>query len=167
MRISRKLGLVAVTALAVVSAPVSAKESRSWAVYWFSQANYSTEGDCGPGGINPPVAEQFTRNLRDMGYTGAQVEAMMKKYAGDGEERGWDENSVRGIMNSRARINGKPVNAYAHPAAAIDPHIKTVTGKFAYGFNLDGHGADDPKAFEDPETAYWSAVDRLCAITRG
>jgi hypothetical protein len=23
------------------------------------------------------------------------------------------------------------------------------------------------KAFEDPETAYWSAVDKLCEITRG
>jgi hypothetical protein len=23
------------------------------------------------------------------------------------------------------------------------------------------------KAFDDPETAYWSAVDRLCEITRG
>ena len=54
---------------------------------------------------------------------------------------GWEKDELEQLINSRARVNGKPANAYAHPYAVVDPKLKVVTGKHAYGFNLDGKGA--------------------------
>ena len=42
----------------------------------------------------------------------------------------------------------------------IEPSGDSLDGGAAAGLPMD-------KAFEDPETAYWSAVDKLCEITRG
>jgi hypothetical protein len=55
-------------------------------------------------------------------------------------------------MNERGRIDGRPVNAYAHPAAVADPKLNAVTGKIAYGFDLDRLGEGDPDGFQDPDT---------------
>jgi hypothetical protein len=44
------------------------------------------------------------------------------------------------------------VNVYDNPASVPDPHIHTVVGHFAPGFNLDGRGMDSPNSFEDPDT---------------
>jgi hypothetical protein len=41
---------------------------------------------------------------------------------------------------------------YIYPATTVDPQWKAITGKFAYGFNLDGRGAGARNGFEDPET---------------
>ena len=144
-------GGASLAAALLCAGSASAMESKSFAVYWFAQASYSQDGDC-EGGLNPKMSDQYVQDLRDLGYKGPEIEKLMKSYADGGEERGWDEKSVRGLMNSRARVNGQPANAFAHPAAVADPHLHAVTGKFAYGFNLDGKGADDPKAFEDPDT---------------
>ena len=151
------LGGVAATALA--SASASALESRTYVVWWFAQASYSQDGDCGPGGINPKMVDQFVPNLRRLGYTGSQIEEIMKSggRGGGGEDDeggpgGWETQKLRQIMEVRARVNGKPANAFMHPAAVIDPMLKTVVGKYAYGFNLDGKGAEEATAFEDPQT---------------
>jgi hypothetical protein len=144
---------VALAALTSLSA--SAMESRSYVMWWFAQASYSQDGDCGPGGINPKMTEQFAPDLKRLGYTGAQIEELMKSNKGGGDEEdgggGWEKQTMRQIMNTRARVNGEPANAFMHPAAVADPHLKWVTGKYAYGFDLDGR-ADGPMAFEDPQT---------------
>jgi hypothetical protein len=123
----------------------AAAESRSYVVSWFTTAVYSEEGDCD--GINPSIDGIYRTALINMGFKGAELEAMFKKYVGStgGEEA--DE-----IIVNRARINGKPVNAYANPAAAPDPHLYTVKGKHGFGFDLDGKGPDQESAFEDPYT---------------
>jgi len=117
---------------------------------YFSAATSSTDGDC-KGGINPKLTAQYGKDLLALGYTGAEVESLLKDYAYDGFI-GWDKDKIGQLMNSRARINGKPVNAFANPAAVADPHLKFSTGKYAYGFDLDGKGAQNPMAYEDPDT---------------
>ena len=151
-RVALSLGGVSAAALLAALASPARAETQSYAVSWFAQADYSTDGDC-EGGLNPKLPELYAKDLALLGYNSTDIEKLMKGYAGDGDyERGWNPNSVRGLMNMRARINGKPANPYANPAAVADPHLKYVTGKYAYGFDLDGKGASNPMAFEDPET---------------
>jgi hypothetical protein len=141
-------------AAAMSSTSASALESRTYAVWWFAQAVYSQDGDCGPGGINPKMVDQFVPNLRRLGYSGSEIEKIMATAGGDDDDGGggWEKQTLRQIMNSRARINGQPANAFMHPAAVPDANLKTVIGKYAHGFNLDGKGAEEPTAFQDPQT---------------
>jgi hypothetical protein len=53
-------------------------------------------------------------------------------------------------VRRRGHINGQAVDVLTFPASAPDPHVETVQGSFAYGFNLDGK--IQPGSFEDPET---------------
>ena len=143
-------GLAAFASAALVgfsAVPTSALETRSYVVSWFSLGAYSQNGDCA-GGINPPVSEQYRRNLVDLGKTPEEIEAIIRKW----EEGGISETTIMNIMNDRARIDGEPANAYANPEAVVDPMLNWVTGKYAYGFDLDGKGTASPQSFEDPET---------------
>ncbi len=119
----------------------AAAETRSFVVGWFSQATYTQDGDC-PGGVNPDISRQYVRNARLMGFTPEQIKAFGKNKA--------LPDSLRGLMNTRARIDGKPANPYSYPSAVVDPKLSALSARFAYGFNLDG--AAGPKSFEDPET---------------
>lgn len=140
----------AASALFFLSASSAAQaETRSYVLSYFTQAMNSTEGDCA-GGLNPKMDVQSAKNLQTLGYSGAEIEELMRSYGDD--YRTWDKNKVGQLMNSRARIDGQPANAYAHPAAVPDANLKSVTGKYAYGFDLDGKGKNDPAAFEEAET---------------
>jgi hypothetical protein len=50
-----------------------------------------------------------------------------------------------------SRGNGKD-NVYAHPETMADPGMIEVSGKYSYGFNLDGKGVASPSKFEEPDT---------------
>ncbi len=123
----------------------AALETRSYVVSYFGQAAYSEEGDC-PGGINPTIEEQYLKNLAALGYNGTEIEAFAKKAV---EEGG---NDIERLMYERGRIDGKPINPYVYPETVVDPKLVALTGKYAYGFDLDGRGVDDPDGFTDPET---------------
>src|SRR5690606_31520422 len=105
----------------------------------------SVDGDCSKG-INPPIEEQYLKNLVHLGYSDAEIAEMASK-AETGES-----SPIGSLMMMRGRINGQPVNAYAHPTAVVDPQLNALDGKYAYGFDMDGKGADDPDGFIDPET---------------
>ncbi|MGE3844085.1 MAG: hypothetical protein AB7I50_21135 [Vicinamibacterales bacterium] len=120
-------------------------ETRSFAIDYFSQASYSQDNDC-PGGINPPTRDIFRSKLEELGKTPAEVEQLLSDYA----EGGMKGTRVRNLVGNRAIVNGQPVNAFAHPLAVKDPNIKTVVGKFAYGFDLDGKTG--PNSFIEPIT---------------
>lgn len=131
--------------LALACAPTAASaESRTFVVSFFSQATTSVDGDCSKG-VNPTIEEQYLINLEHLGYSKEDIAAMAKKEAeGNGD--------IGTIMMTRGRIDGKPVNAYAHPTAVTDPKLNALDGRFAYGFDMDGKGLDDPDGFVDPET---------------
>jgi len=153
------LCLVGGAALAGAWADTAAADTRSFVVAWFTAATYAQDGDC-PNGLNPSIDGIYRNALNNLGVSAEEVERLYKKYQGTtgGEE-------AAQIIVNRGRIDGKPVNAYANPTAVPDPHLNTVSGRYAFGFNLDGKGAASPNSFEDPEThelgvnnEYWRAM---------
>ena len=140
------LGALFLATIAIAAPGNASAETRSYVVSWFGQATYSQDGDCA-GGINPSMDEVYSKNLRDLGHPPAEVEALMKTFNG-----GVGQGPIQEFLVNRGRIDGKPVNIYEHPTSEPDPHLHTVTGKYAFGFNLDGRGAASPNSYEDPET---------------
>jgi hypothetical protein len=116
-------------------------ETRGYVVSWFHVATYSQDGDC-PDGLNPSADIMFRNILKALGKTQEETDALMVGFP-NGKE-------IRPIVINRGRIDGKPVNIYQNPASEPDPMVKTVKGRYAYGFNLDGKVTPDD--FIDPDT---------------
>lgn len=136
--------LVAIACLSCLVADPASAESRSYVISWFSQAHYSQEGDC-PGGLNPDVTQAYRRDLTALGKSDAEIERLLVGWQKDGMA-----SELADIVSNRARIDGKPANAYAHPQAARDPNYKQMPGKLGYGFDLDGKVTIED--FQDPQT---------------
>lgn len=145
-------GMLATTAPMLVHA--EDVQSRSFVVGYFSNAASSTNEDCA-GGPNPDIGEQYRRNLTALGHSEAEIDGLMNAWL----NRGPGANELPDLMTYRARINGEPANAYAHPEAVIDPQLKANTGRYGYGFNLSG--SIDEWSFEDPETGNQGIDHRL------
>ena len=138
---------ITVAVIACLTVRPAAAETREWAVNWFTQAAYSQDNDC-PGGINPSIDDVYRRILKEqMGKSPEEIETIFKGFNG-----GLSAGPVQEMFVNRGRIDGKPVSAYGNPTSVPDDHMVTVVGRYAYGFNLDGKGADSPNSFEDPET---------------
>lgn len=60
------------------------------------------------------------------------------------------EDEFQRLLSNRSKVGGQPASVYNYPMAAPDPHLETVQGRFAYGFNLDGKVSSND--FTDPET---------------
>lgn len=132
-------------ALMALPSSATALETRSYAMAWFTAAMNSKDGDC-PEGIHPPIQVQYHKNMLALGIPPAEAQRLIEGYIAGGPE----EDIVSDLMLFRGRIDGKPVNGYAHPAAVVDPQLGYVTAKEGYGFNLDGR--DGPMSFVDPQT---------------
>jgi len=126
----------------------AALESRSVVIGWLGQATMNGDKDCGPDGPNPVIGDQYLKHLKDLGYSGEEVEELAKKSA----EGGPGMDPVLEIVWMRGRVDGKPTNPYVYPETAIDPKLKPLEGKFAFGFDLDGKGESQANAFTDPDT---------------
>jgi len=138
-------GLIAAASLGALSAAASAAETRSFVVSYFYDANWSDgKTDC-PDGLNLSAIDFYRRDLARAGKTHDEIEAALKDFPGEG---GLKQPWVPMVVT---RGNGKD-NVYANPTTMPDMGLKEVTGKYAYGFNLDGKGAASPKGFEEPDT---------------
>ncbi len=143
-RMARQVGAASLASLVfggLAWQSASAGETRGYVVSWFHRAPYSQEGDC-TNGINPESEIFVKKILNDLGKTPEQQALLLKDYP----------TNLFGTLMMRGQVDGKPVNVYANPTSVPDPQISTVNGKYAYGFNLDGKGADSPNGCEDPET---------------
>jgi hypothetical protein len=141
--ISRKVLARAVGAAIAGSFSASAalaSETRGFVVDWFHIATLSGSESC-PGGLNPLSEVFYKRDLKNLGYTPAQIEDLLKDFPNGG---------YLPVVTNRGRVDGKPVNIYANPWTEADPGMITVTGKRAFGFNLDGK--DGPQNFIEPVT---------------
>jgi len=125
-----------------------AEETRTFVIGWFSQATNNTADDCGPGGPNPTVEEQYIENLQNLGMSGEEIEALIKE-RDSGDDNG---GRMREILRTRGRINGEPANPYMYPTAVKDPDLKSLTGNLAFGFDLDNKGPDQPGSFTHVDT---------------
>lgn len=121
-------------------------ESRQFAISWFAQATYSQDGDCSKG-VHPEVEEVYLKYAAHLGATPKQIADWRRKLM-----NGEDTDDLYQLVMMRGRVNGVPVNPYTNPAAVVDLKMPGLDGKYAFGFDLDGKGADDPHGFEDPET---------------
>jgi hypothetical protein len=137
--------LAGVAGLASWASPAAA-ETRHYAVSWFGLATNSDDEDCS-GGVHPVIEEIYLEYASKLGAAPEQLAAWRQKMM-----KGEVVAELYEMMMNRGRIDGEPVNAYAHPAAVVDLHLPGLDGKYAYGFDLDGTGADDPDGFEDPAT---------------
>src|SRR5882724_3694620 len=130
--------------LCLASAPSQA-ETRGYVISWFATATQIRDfrencpQDRNGGGLNLAI-----RNLMDIGYSREQATGM----ANDPSIQYNKEIQERVVR--RAKVNGEAVSVFNYPEAVKDPNIETVSGKFAYGFDLSGKAA--PMKFEDPET---------------
>lgn len=120
--------------------------TRSYVVSHFFPANYYGDDTC-PQGLNPLADVFFKRDLKLLGVPDAEVKAMFDK----------DYNVQNSLPVTNwvtvvsTRGNGHD-SVYAHPTTVPDSHLKPALGRYGYGFNLDGRGADSPDGYEDPET---------------
>ncbi|MEQ9449625.1 MAG: hypothetical protein RLN70_12100, partial [Rhodospirillaceae bacterium] len=129
----------------MLATPALAEESRSFVVSWFAQATNTTEGDCSRG-AHPALEEVYFMYLPHLGIPQEDIEEIRQAFL-----EGRDHEGLRDLMMVRGRINGEPTNPWTHPASVEDLNLPGVDGKYAYGFDLDGLGADDPNGFEHPE----------------
>lgn len=130
-------------ALAFVGVSSAHAETRGYVISWFGTATHVSDfkSSC-PLNRNGGGAEWQIRDLISIGYTKAQA----AKLAEGGEVSG----PLRDKLAKRAIVNGKHVSIYNYPDAVPDPNIETVSGKFAYGFDLGG--TNEAAKFTDPET---------------
>lgn len=139
------VALIGLAGLGVPGPEVRA-ETRHYVVSWFGQATYSQDGDCS-GGVHPEVEVLYLRYAERLGATADQIRKWRQQFM-----EGEDPRDLYELMMNRGRIDGQPVNAYAHPAAVVDLELPALDGQYAFGFDLDGKGPDDPDGFIDPET---------------
>lgn len=133
-------GCAALSGLAFGAGSAVAGETRGFVVDWFHLATLNGKESC-PHGLNPLSDVFYKRDLRNLGYSPAEVENLLKDFP---------NGAYLPIVTKRGRVNGQPVNIYAQPWTEPDPGLITVEGKRAYGFNLDGKvDADD---FVEPVT---------------
>jgi hypothetical protein len=139
--------------LAAASA-ASATETRSFVLSSFADAAYSTKDDC-PGGVDPDQTVQYALDLAALGIPQDEVKKLMA---------GYPNGPVTRMLVNRGRIDGKPVNAFTNPASVVDPKLHLIDAHYAYGFNLDGKGADSPNSFEDPVTHEMGVDNQLFRV---
>lgn len=149
--------LLAATALCTAAPQAMAAQTKSFVIGWFLQAAHSYDGDC-KDGINPLPEEMFRFQFKAVGMSDAEIEKIMAGFKG-----GISTPETASAIINRGRVDGKPVNAYNYPSAVPDVGFHEVTGKYAYGFNLDGRVSE--KNYEDPDThetgvdnQYWRAM---------
>jgi hypothetical protein len=133
-------------AVGFVSAPAQA-ETRGYLVSEFIVANNSADfkAQC-PEDRNGAQTKWLIRDLIATGFTRDEAIKVIES-ANDTIQLGPE---MMRKLEGRAIVNGKHVSIYNYPDALPDPNIETVTGKYAYGFDLDQ--PNKASKFEDPET---------------
>ncbi len=133
--------VVSITAIAIANGlliqPAVAAETRGYVINWFATATHSTANkeNC-PEDRNGGQAEFQIRNLMAVGFT--KEEATAKVFAKGGQEVALEDKALSERIRMRGRSKGKPASIYNYPDTVEDPNLETVTGKYAYGFDLGG-----------------------------
>ncbi len=145
-RCNRSTGLTikGIVATCVLASPFycanSFSETRGFAVSFFHAATYKDEQNC-------TLKDRYSDLMRKS-YDDFFTDEERKQVANDPLDCLTDLT----VVAMRGRIKGKLASVYHYPGSAKDPGFQMHTGPYAYGFNLDGEGADNPDAFQDPET---------------
>jgi hypothetical protein len=115
-------------------------------------ATQQRDDDC-PHGLNPFGADMFQIILKELGYPKAEADRLLSTFPGT---PGKPDGAYIPIVAHRGR---NKENVYQQPEAAEDPHIKTVEGRYAPGFDLDGK--EGAQSFIDPATGQHGVDNQL------
>jgi len=134
-------------------APPSMAETRGYVISWFATATDIPDykADCPLGHLDGQT-EMIERQLRGIGLS--QQEAV-KAIADDAVGK------YASRIFTNARVDGKPAPILNYPEATADPNIETVTGQYAYGFDLGGNPQNkfiDPETHQKIDNQLWRAV---------
>lgn len=134
-----------IVAALLATAPAGAAETRGYVISWFATATYNLDfkANC-PEDRNGGQIAYRLRTLKQLGYPDDVANAIVQ----DEEHPLAREANQR--AETRAVVNGKPASIYNYPEAVPDPNLELSSGKFAYGFDLDGK--TKPNDFQDPDT---------------
>ena len=141
----------------LTGAPAIAAETNGYVISWFATATYNIDfkGNCPEDRNGGNIAHQL-RVLKSLGYADDVAKAIVQ----DSEHPLAREANNR--AETRAVVNGNPASIYNYPEAVPDPNLELSSGKYAYGFDLDGKIKDND--FQDPDTGVkvdnqlWRAV---------
>lgn len=140
-------------------APSAVAETRGYAINYIQLATHRDERNC-PGGGNGNRADILKRALKSQGYSQAEIEEMLAKQGKDEDI----EAELRRLTSYRGKVNGEPVPVSQYPESVPYQQLETVSGPYAYGFDLDGKGAGTANTFEDPETGRQGVDNQLFRV---
>ncbi len=133
----------------------AAAETRGYVFSMIHLATYGEakhgDGSVCPQGGNGGTPEIKVRTLVTKGYTKEEARKLVASSGGRGGNL-TDEKGRKLVIEYeyRGRFDGKPAKIADFPASVPDPNIELATGKYAFGFNLNGKM--EPDAYEDPTT---------------
>jgi hypothetical protein len=159
------LTLAGITLAIAVATPALA-ESRGYVVSWFATATtldvVDYKANC-PDGRSGTRVSQVIREIMAGGYT---REEALKIVSHDRDTIVLPDDVLHRV-DMRAIVNGRHVNIYNYPDAVPDPNMETVSGKYAYGFDLGSKNRTnkfiDPQTHQLVDNQWWRAVG--CAWT--
>jgi hypothetical protein len=132
------------------SPAIAQAESYGYVISWFATATtldvVDFKDNCPKYPDGQKRLDWYTRDLIAAGYTKEEATQIIST-APDSFEL---PEAAQRRMETRAIVNGKHVSIYNFPEAVPDPNIETVSGKYAYGFDLGSPNVANK--FEDPQT---------------
>jgi len=133
MRFKACICSAATVALLAMGTHAWAGEAKGYAVTWFQPAMYTGDDDC-PDGLNK--SPDFKAIFAAEGKTPEQIKDLI------------DHPNSKEFANAVINRGPHGENVCRDPASVPDPGHKTLTGKTAIGFNLDGSadGAATPNS---------------------
>jgi hypothetical protein len=149
-------GAVLLSAAALLTMPgIAAAATRGYVFSMIHVATYGEakagDGSVCPKGGNGGTPEIKVRTLMTAGYSREEAKKLVATSGGRGGKLTDDKgNKVVLEYEYRGRFDGKPAKITNFPASVPDPHIELATGKYAFGFNLNG--TVEPDSYEDPES---------------
>jgi len=155
-RVARTAAPLLIAAPLCFSVSPSRAETRGYVISTFSPAVQTDYHANCPQDKNGLHADLLVRYLMEIGYSKQEAVTVLEN------QGAFLSNELFTRIATRARINGKPANAADYPDAVPDPNIETVTGRYAYGFDLGGKNKankfEDPDTHEKIDNQLWRAV---------
>lgn len=149
------LAALALVFVAVSFPTASMAETRGFVVSFLHATNREDPRNCPKGG-NGGSSHAQLRAYKAAGLSEEEIAAIVRGEAGPSNGLKLIE-----VRNMRGRVNGKPARIAFFPETVPDPQLETVSGPYAYGFDLDGKGPGTPNTFEDPETGEQGVDNQL------
>ncbi len=123
-------------------------------------ATYRDVHSC-TGGGNGARGELIQRDLASRGYSQTRTDQLIDAYGKEGLQ---GFANLYPLVRNRGEINGEPADVLFNPVSTVYQRLETVSGKIAFGFDLDERGAGAPNSFTDPDTLQQGVDNELFQV---